>query len=232
MAIRMMYGVDSLTEEALISDAVMRRLPRHSWLFYEGDHTDDVYLVIAGLLKMMKTAADGSEVMLAIRGAGDLVGELSVFDARPRLVSAVTMTETSVLPIDRDRFSRVMDEHPGLTLVLLADLAGQLRSVALQTLALAAGDATVLVSRRLFQLASGSKYELLRSQQSGRTVVDLPFSQHELATWAGVSLRSTVATLSQLRQDGIITTSRLHFEVLDLDRLRSSAGIDVSIEPP
>ena len=87
----LMDAMDPRTQEALLLESVPRRLQRRSWLFHEGDRSDDVYLVLSGLIKLMKTAADGAEALLAIRGVGEVVGELSAIDARPRLVSAVTI---------------------------------------------------------------------------------------------------------------------------------------------
>lgn len=231
MAIRLMDAMDPRTQEALLTETVPRRLQRRSWLFHEGDRSDDVHLVISGLLKLMKTAADGTEAVVSIRGAGDIVGELSAIDARPRLVSAVTMTETLVLSITRDRFVEVMHERADLTFVLLSNLSGQLRSIALHALAISSGDAMALVARRLFQLASDSAFEPIRSLEGGMVVVDMPVSQRELATWAGVSHRSAVAALGQLRHDGIIATSRLELQVLDLSGLRSCAGSLVALDP-
>ena len=226
-----MDTIDPRTEKALLSSGAQRTFASRCWLFYEGESTDDAYLVISGLLKLIKTASNGSEVLLAIRGAGDLVGELSTMDARPRLVSAVTMTDACVVPLRREHLMAVMRERPDLTFALLANLTGQLRSMALQTLAVTAGDSRALVARRLFQLASEPRFESVRSGQQGSIVVEMPVSQRELATWAGVSHRSTVGVLEQLRHDGIITTSRLHLEILDLVRLRSRAGSLVATEP-
>ncbi len=232
MAIQMMDAMDPQTEQALLSDSVQRRLPSRYWLFYEGERTDDAYLVVSGLLKLLKTASNGTEVVLAIRGAGDLVGELSTMDARPRLVSAVTITEASVVSIGRERLTVVMRKRQDLTLALLANLTGQLRSTALQLLAITSGDAMALVSRRLFQLATEPRFGFIRSEPpAGSIVVEMPVSQRELATWSGVSHRSTVGVLEHLRHDGIITTSRLHLEILDLPRLRSRAGPLVATEP-
>ncbi len=231
MAIPMMDAMDPQTETALRSNSVQRRLVAHHWLFHEGERTDDAYLVLSGLLKLMKTAANGSEVLLAIRGAGELVGELSSMDARPRLVSAITITEVHVVRIGRDHLISVMNERPDLAFVLLANLSAQLRSVALHMLAVASGDAEALVSRRLFQLASEPAFAPLRSRRGGSIVVDMPVSQRELATWAGVSLRSTVGVLERLRRDRVITTSRLHLEILDLATLRSSAGASFAMDP-
>ena len=124
-----------------------------------------------------------------------------------------------------------MHERTDLTFLLLANLSGQLRAVALHALAISSGEAMALVSRRLYQLATDSAFEPVRSQHHGMVVVDMPVSQRELATWAGVSHRSAVAVLGQLRHDEIIATSRLQLQILDMTGLRSSAGSLVAIDP-
>jgi CRP/FNR family cyclic AMP-dependent transcriptional regulator len=182
------------------------------------------------MLKLMKTAADGSEAMLSIRGEGDIVGELSAIDARPRLVSAVTITEVRVATIGRDRLVGALEERSELSFALLASLAGQLRSAALHTLALASGDAIALTARRLVHLATDHAFESTRWERAGRLVLDMPISQQELATWAGVSHRSAVSSLGHLRDEKIISTSRLHVEILSLARLRLRAGSCVGVE--
>lgn len=231
MAIQLLDAMDPQTESELLSEAAERHLPRHSWLFHEGEWTDDVYLVVSGLIKLLKTAADGSEAVLSIRGAGDVVGELSAIDARPRLVSAMTVTDTSVISIGRARLLAVMRQRPDLAHALLAGLTGQLRSVALHTIALASGDASVLVARRIYQLASDPVFAPIRSDGLGLLVIAMPVSQRELATWAGVSHRSVAGVLGQLRDDDIITTSRLQLQVLDLGRLRTCAETHVAVSP-
>jgi CRP-like cAMP-binding protein len=50
----------------------------------------------------------------------------------------------------------------------------------------------------------------------GATIeIEMPMTQQELASWAGVSHRSATSVLQQLRVDGVISTSRHHLEVRD-----------------
>jgi CRP/FNR family cyclic AMP-dependent transcriptional regulator len=169
--------------------------------------------------------------MVSIRGEGDIVGELSAIDARPRLVSAVTVTEVRVATIGRDRLIGALEERSDLSFALLASLAGQLRSVTLHTLALASGDAIALTARRLVHLATDHAFAAARWEREGKLILDMPISQQELATWAGVSHRSAVSSLGHLRDEGIISTSRLHLEILSLARLRLRAGSCVRVDP-
>ncbi len=230
MAYQVLEAINSEAAAALLVNADRRVVSRNSRLFHEGDRSDDAYLVLSGLIKMVKTATDGSEAILAIRGAGDVVGELSAMDARPRLVTATAATESLVARIRRDRLVEVMHAHPDVTFTMLANLSAQLRSVAVQIFALRSGDATTLVARRLFLLASDPAFESRRSEDGGTIVIDMPGSQQELATWAGVSHRSAVAVLGLLPDDGIVTTNRVQLRVIDLVGLRSCARATVATE--
>jgi CRP/FNR family cyclic AMP-dependent transcriptional regulator len=231
MAYQVLEAMDSGVAAALLVNADQRVVSRNSKLFNEGDRSDDAYLILSGLIKMVKTAADGSEAILAFVGAGQVVGELSAMDALPRLVTATATTESLVARIRRDQLVEVMQAHPRVTFAMLANLTAQLRSAALQILALQSGDAMALVARRLFRLASDRAFESRRSEDGGTIVIDMPISQQELAAWAGVSHRSAANVLALLRDDGIITTRRLQLRVIDLVGLQSYAGATAAIEP-
>jgi CRP/FNR family cyclic AMP-dependent transcriptional regulator len=231
MAYQVLEAMDSGVAAALLVNADQRVVSRNSKLFNEGDRSDDAYLILSGLIKMVKTAADGSEAILAFVGAGQVVGELSAMDALPRLVTATATTESLVARIRRDQLVEVMQAHPRVTFAMLANLTAQLRSAALQILALQSGDAMALVARRLFRLASDRAFESRRSEDEGTIVIDMPISQQELAAWAGVSHRSAANVLALLRDDGIITTRRLQLRVIDLVGLQSYAGATAAIEP-
>jgi CRP/FNR family cyclic AMP-dependent transcriptional regulator len=231
MAYQGLEAMDSGVAAALLVNADQRVVSRNSKLFNEGDRSDDAYLILSGLIKMVKTAADGSEAILAFVGAGQVVGELSAMDALPRLVTATATTESLVARIRRDQLVEVMQAHPRVTFAMLANLTAQLRSAALQILALQSGDAMALVARRLFRLASDRAFESRRSEDGGTIVIDMPISQQELAAWAGVSHRSAANVLALLRDDGIITTRRLQLRVIDLVGLQSYAGATAAIEP-
>jgi CRP/FNR family cyclic AMP-dependent transcriptional regulator len=231
LAYQVLEAMDSRVAAALLVNAEKRVVSRNSRLFNEGDQSDDAYLILSGLIKMVKTAANGSQAILAIVGAGNVVGELSAMDARQRLVTATATTESLVARIRSDQLVEVMQTHPPFAFAMLANLTAQLRSVALQILHLQSGDAMTLVARRLFRLASDPAFESRRSEDGGTIVIDMPISQQELASWAGVSHRSAANVLGLLRDNGIITTSRLQLRVIDPVGLQSYARATVAMEP-
>jgi CRP/FNR family transcriptional regulator, cyclic AMP receptor protein len=65
----------------------------------EPDET--VYVVLEGSVKVYVIRPDRSEVILAILGAGEIVGEMSVADSLGRSANVTTLEETPFLLMDR-----------------------------------------------------------------------------------------------------------------------------------
>jgi len=77
-------------------------------VFLEGDASDSVILIREGRVKVFCTTADRREPLLAVRGAGELLGELAAIegDLRPRGASVVALESVLVHVIRRESSSR------------------------------------------------------------------------------------------------------------------------------
>ena len=86
---------EALDEEsalALRAGVVDVRLARGDRLFDEGDAGDRLYVVLDGKIKLTRTAPDGRENLLSVLGPGEMFGELSLFDPRPRTASVIMLS--------------------------------------------------------------------------------------------------------------------------------------------
>ena len=63
-----------------------------------------VYVILSGSVKVHAMRPDGTEVVLAVLGAGEVLGEMSVADSLGRSASVVTLEETKLLWMDRRTF--------------------------------------------------------------------------------------------------------------------------------
>src|SRR5262245_41742069 len=63
-------------------------------VFDEGEAGDQLYVVLDGKIRLTRTASDGRENLLSVLGPGEMFGELSLFDPRPRTASAVAVTDS------------------------------------------------------------------------------------------------------------------------------------------
>ena len=96
-------------------------------IFEEGGTADCVLLVHAGRVRVTTVAGDGEEILLAERGAGELLGELSGIDGQPRSASVTALDEVRGLVVPLRAFRRFLLSHPRVALALLEMLSRRLR---------------------------------------------------------------------------------------------------------
>ncbi|HEY0410694.1 MAG TPA: cyclic nucleotide-binding domain-containing protein, partial [Candidatus Dormibacteraeota bacterium] len=77
--------------EALTSLGHRRRYRRGATLFSEGDQSTHVAVILSGQVRVSYMTDSGREIYFASKDAGDLLGELSAIDGRPRSATATTL---------------------------------------------------------------------------------------------------------------------------------------------
>lgn len=88
-------------------------------LFREGDKGDDAYLIVSGQIQLRKNVLSEYPQMVATLGSGDVVGEMALFDNRPRLAEAMISEDAEVFVIPRDQFTeRLAGMNPVMRRIL------------------------------------------------------------------------------------------------------------------
>jgi CRP-like cAMP-binding protein len=207
-----------LTDEqraALKAIARRREYKRGSTLFNEGDIADRVVVLLEGNVKVSYFTDEGKEVVLAVRGPGDLLGELSALDAEPLSATVTAMGPVTGLVLTADAFTDFLRRVPDVGLLLLRTLSRKLRDADRKRVEFAEFDTVGRVARRLVELA-----ERFGTHSQDEVQIDLGLSQEELAGWAGSSREAVSKALQALKARGWVETQRRSITVLDLEALR------------
>src|SRR6202049_44004 len=104
-------GADAL--RSMVADVELSRGDR---LFDEGDAGDRLYVVLEGKIKLTRAASDGRENLLSVLGPGEMFGEASLFDPRPRTSSAVAVTDTRLAALAHDELRDWLTRRPAVFL--------------------------------------------------------------------------------------------------------------------
>jgi CRP/FNR family transcriptional regulator, cyclic AMP receptor protein len=213
--------LDALTEEeaADLNAAGRRRsFGPGVTLFHEGDDSGPVVVIVTGRVKVATLGGAGREAIIAVRGPGDLIGELSAIDGGPRSATVTTLEPAEVLLVPGSAFAALLERHLRIALVLLRMVAGRLRYADSQQAQFATQDVVGRVASRLLEL--GERFGVA---EDSRVEIALPLSQEELAAWTGSSREAVSKALQQLRSLHIVETGRKHITLLDADALRRRA---------
>jgi CRP/FNR family transcriptional regulator, cyclic AMP receptor protein len=96
-------------------------------IFEQGATADCVLLVRAGQVRVAARGADGDEVLLAERGPGELLGDLSGIDGQPRSASVTALEEVRGIVVPLRAFRGFLMDHPRAAISLLELLSRRLR---------------------------------------------------------------------------------------------------------
>jgi len=204
---------------ALMAIGRRRRFQSGDTLFHEGDASDWLALLLEGRVKVSYFTEDGREIVLAVRDPGDLLGELSALDGKPRSATVTAMEPVELLTMTADEFNRFLEAHPRVAVALIVALVRRLRETDVRLVEFGAYDSVGRVARRLIELA-----EKWGRPDDGGIIITVPLSQQELAGWTGSSRESVAKALQMLRSLGWVETERRRLVVRDMAALRRRAG--------
>jgi CRP-like cAMP-binding protein len=106
--------------------ATLRRYQAGEVIVQENDLGETAYLIGQGQVEVSKQL-DGQKVHLAYLGPGEIFGEMSMIDEKPRSATVTAVTETVLSEIRRDDFFNSFQTDPEVALKLLRLLFERLR---------------------------------------------------------------------------------------------------------
>jgi signal transduction histidine kinase len=129
-ALRAVSLFSQLSDEDLrtLAKGVHRRnLDDSEELFQEGDKGDVTYIIESGELEILK-ASSSRPVLLAVRRAGEVIGEMAVLEDVPRMASAAAKGETSVLGVSKVAIDHLLATSPAAVGAMFQTVLGKVRS--------------------------------------------------------------------------------------------------------
>lgn len=97
-------------------------------IFNLGEPGDSLYIVGSGNVELFVKDNTGTKIVLTVCTAGDIFGELSLFDGGARTASAICLDETELFELDRDHLLAFLQGHPHAALDLLSTMGQRIRS--------------------------------------------------------------------------------------------------------
>jgi CRP-like cAMP-binding protein len=89
--------------------------------------SDSLFIIRTGWVKITTTTGAGEEVVLNQVGPGQVIGEMSLLDRKPRSNNVVVLTPAQILQIKYDTFLQVLNQHPILAITMMRSLSDRLR---------------------------------------------------------------------------------------------------------
>ncbi|MFH1700881.1 MAG: Crp/Fnr family transcriptional regulator [Candidatus Zixiibacteriota bacterium] len=97
-----------------------------TFLFFQGDPGEKFYLVLSGKVKIHKNSPDGKEQILMMAFPGDSFGEAALFARTNYPANAEAIEDSILMSFSRDKFLRLINEHPALAINMIGRLSSLL----------------------------------------------------------------------------------------------------------
>ncbi|MDN3356776.1 Crp/Fnr family transcriptional regulator [Actinomadura sp. DC4] len=189
-------------------------------LLFEGGRADRVLGLLSGRVKVSRVEPDGRSLVLAVRGPGELLGEMGLLGQAERSATVTAIDECRTQVIHAERFLALVQEL-GLAQELLRHAFQRLRQTERFYAQLAGAPAGARVARGLLWLAVPASTSD-GSRADGH--LDIGLDQREFGQAVRLSRASVAAELGRLRAEGIVVTRRGRIVIQDTARLRELAA--------
>jgi CRP/FNR family cyclic AMP-dependent transcriptional regulator len=212
------YLLSQDERDALSALGLSREYSVGAPLCHEGDLANNVFILLAGWVKILATTRDGHEIVLALRGDGDIVGEIGG-ETGHRNATIRAIGKVRALIVQYDKFRSFLDTNLGaghayrrVVTHRWSDTDAILRIRAVTTGGQRLAALLLDLAERHGDLVNG--------------VIDLamPLSQEELASLAGTSRATVTRAFDDWRKRGLIRTRQHRITILDPQGLRRVAG--------
>ena len=207
--------------DTLLSLGSERRAAPGGVLIREHDESKFVAIILSGIAKVTGNVAGGAEVLLAIRMAGEVVGEFAAMDQRPRSATVTACGPLVARIISGADFTACQERHPEIARAVSKAVVAKMRDANQHRIDFSVSEIPLRVTRVLFHLTMS--YGKPPAAESG--AIGVPVTQAELAVIAGASAPSVERTLRQLRDNGVISTGYRSITVQDAPSLRQAARL-------
>lgn len=201
---------DTLTPdeiEHLAGESEARKLRRNDLLFEEHDDASELFVVTGGRVAMTRGFVDGRESVLALMEAGDLFGEMPLFDSQQRSADARALEPSSVVAVPYAPVKALYNARPELLWRVVSMLSERLRVM------------DEALADSMFLDVAGRTAKRLLELSSGEDSFQLPVTQEELAGMVGASRERVNKALASFAKLGWLDQHDRRYDILDRDAL-------------
>jgi len=206
--------------ESLEKCLVRRRYPGGQTIFHMGDEGSSLHLIERGRVKVTIPSVSGEELILAILNAGDLLGELSLFDGKPRSATVQALEETETLCLQREDLLALMRKRFDVVEKIMTVLACRIRDTDMLLAERNFLDITSRLAKKILDL--GDTFGI---REGGQVRIGVKITQKDLASMIGSSRESINKQLKALRDQGLVRMYGGTIEILNRERLLRKARI-------
>lgn len=209
------YLFDYMTLKGISSKFTFKRYPHRSMIYNIGDERSQVFGLINGYVKVMRSDRRGNQALIDIMAPGVIFGEDALYLTGPRDRAMQAHDDVTVVYASKEDFQQMITEFPKLYDYVFRTIGERLKRSEDRVLNLS----LEAVPGRLTKVLSEMAFRYGTVQENGSVLINLKLPHREIADLVGSTRESVTAHLNDLRRRQLIDITERHIVVNDLAAL-------------
>lgn len=197
-AIPLIAGLPKNVRKKVSSEITTRHYGAGSQIVSRGDTQDEVFFLFVGKAQVVNYSVTGRVVAYASLEPGDLFGELTAIDGKPRSATVIARTKCTVGTLPGKKFMQLVTKYEGSASILMRRLAGIIRSTDERIEALSLMDAEQRICLELLRYLEPDPGRMDRFR-----VYPVP-THVEMAYTIGVTRQTVARIFSRLAKEQVV----------------------------
>ena len=177
----------------------------------EGESGDEMFIIQTGKVKIVRKIGD-SEKLLAVLGAGDFFGEMSILLQEPRSADAIVDEDSKILVINSQTFKDMIKANPDIAFKIMKKLAKRIKDANAQIADLLSKDKNQKVVHSVLRFAKDQGKET----DDG---VEIEIAVEDLAKYTGLPMEDVENVLKKLMRANLVSVTTKGFLIPSMDKL-------------
>lgn len=201
-------GLNLLQEISKKEDADTRFCKKKELIYSEGNYPKGIYLLLKGKIKAYRTNDQGKEFITDLYKEGDFFGYSALLEDGKYSDSATAFEDSTVCLIPKEEFFSLVYKNADVSKKFINLMSNNLKDKEDKLIKLAYNSVRKRVAEALASLSNHYKKE----DDSNFTI---QISREDLANLAGTATETTIRTLSDFKEEKLISIDKGYISILN-----------------
>lgn len=170
--------------------AVAKKYKKNEVVFDENDAAHFYYQIIEGSVRMFNSNDEGKEFTQGLFYTGNSFGEPPLFIEETYPSTAVTIQDSTIIKLSKDKFLRILDEYPSIQKSFLGLLAGRMHAKSNST--------KEIINQKPEFRVTAFLNTFKKNSESKNGKIQVPYTRQEIANFTGLRVETVIRVLSKM----------------------------------
>jgi len=211
--VKSIQKLNSLSEDREIVNYQKKHL-----LFTEGSYPHKVFYLQKGKVKAYRSNDIGKELITDVYQPGDFIGYISILENKPYQESAMALEDCQLAIIPKDDFFKLLHNDRDVSNYFIKILSNNLIEKEARLIQIAYDSVRRRVADSIVNLVEKNNTD----KEEEKHIIQM--SREDIANLVGTSKETVIRTLSDFKEEKLITAKGNKITVLDIEKLKYIVG--------